>query len=74
MRLLPAFTATAMVDELASASRDPERAKQKLAQAIPMGRLGTPEEIANAALFLASDESSFMTGAVLTLDGGLTAQ
>lgn len=72
--LAPAFTATPMVDELASASKNPERALQKLAASIPMGRLGTPEEIANAALFLASDESSFMTGAVLTLDGGLTAQ
>ncbi|TQR84286.1 glucose 1-dehydrogenase [Mycobacterium hodleri] len=38
---------------------------------VPMGRLGRPEEIANGALFLASDESSFMTGAELCIDGGM---
>ncbi len=72
--LAPAFTATPMVDSMVSTHRDPERALQKLGSIIPLGRLGTPEEIANAALFLASDKSSFTTGAVLVLDGGLTVQ
>ncbi|MDQ3576127.1 MAG: SDR family oxidoreductase [Actinomycetota bacterium] len=40
----------------------------------PLGRLGTPEDIARVALFLASDESAFMTGSVVTPDGGMTAQ
>ena len=40
----------------------------------PIGRLGVPEDVAHGVLFLASDESSFMTGSELVIDGGLTAQ
>lgn len=40
---------------------------------MPIGRLGEPEEIANVIAFLASDEASFMTGAVVSVDGGYTA-
>ena len=46
----------------------------KLESAHPMGRLGRPEEVATAAVFLASDEASFITGTCLTVDGGYTAQ
>ena len=43
-------------------------------QLIPLGRVGTPEEIAYGVLYLASDEASFVTGAELVVDGGRTAQ
>ncbi|MEA2557846.1 MAG: hypothetical protein QOG88_1384 [Actinomycetota bacterium] len=50
-----------------------EQKKQRRFVHIPMGRLGQAEELAKAALFLASDDSSFMTGASLIVDGGITA-
>jgi NAD(P)-dependent dehydrogenase (short-subunit alcohol dehydrogenase family) len=52
---------------------DPEIMKQRLSE-IPLGRYGTPEDVAFAALFLASDESGWMTGAEIIIDGGITAQ
>lgn len=52
---------------------DPERARALSLDKIPLGRFGTPQEIAYAALFLASDEASFITGATLVADGGYTA-
>jgi NAD(P)-dependent dehydrogenase (short-subunit alcohol dehydrogenase family) len=66
----PAFTRTPMVEQMVGG--DPLR-EERLAQANPMGRLGTPEEIASSILYLCSDDSSFVTGHSLVLDGGLTA-
>lgn len=61
----PGFTQTDMLATV------PEPILDSLRQKTPLGRLGTPEEIANAYLFLASEEASFVTGAVLGVDGGL---
>jgi NAD(P)-dependent dehydrogenase (short-subunit alcohol dehydrogenase family) len=47
--------------------------KAALASSVPLGRVGEPEEIARAVIFLASDKSSFVTGQILTADGGKTA-
>lgn len=52
----------------------PDDIKEKLVALHPMGRLGRAEEVANAVLFLASDEASFVTGSSLMVDGGYTAQ
>ena len=61
-------------DQKATAGLDPEELVRKRAHgSVPLGRTGRPEEIANAALFLLSDEASFVTGVALPVDGGVTA-
>lgn len=61
----PGFIETKMTEVL------PEEVRGKMLEAIPMRRFGTPEDVANAVLFLASDASSYMTGQVLTVSGGM---
>jgi 3-oxoacyl-[acyl-carrier protein] reductase len=61
----PGFTATEMVAAM------PEKVLEGMRSHTPLGRLATPEEIASAYYFLASDEASFITGATLPVDGGL---
>ena len=53
--------------------KSPDRWLRQVAEGIPMGRLGDPQEVANVALFLASDEASFVTGTTIVVDGGLNA-
>ena len=67
--LCPGPVNTPLLKELFA--KDPERAAKRLVH-IPMGRFGEPDEIAKAALFLASDDSSFVTASTFVVDGGLT--
>jgi NAD(P)-dependent dehydrogenase (short-subunit alcohol dehydrogenase family) len=60
-------------DKVGLGYADPEAMKAYWKQRHPMGRIGQPEEVARAALFLASDDSSFVTGTLLFVDGGWTA-
>ncbi|GJJ23076.1 SDR family NAD(P)-dependent oxidoreductase [Mycolicibacterium mageritense] len=70
--LSPGPIDTPIIDGQAEYFRqDPAALRAHMSTLVPMGRLGLPEEIANGALFLASDESSFMTGAELCIDGGM---
>jgi NAD(P)-dependent dehydrogenase (short-subunit alcohol dehydrogenase family) len=70
----PAFLEGPMVDDIASQARDPETVKQRISMDIPMQRLGKPDEVAALCVYLLSDDSAFITGADLPIDGGLTAR
>jgi NAD(P)-dependent dehydrogenase (short-subunit alcohol dehydrogenase family) len=70
----PTFVDTPILDGIgANAGLGKDVVMGKLARQIPLGRVGVPQEIAHGVLYLASDESSFMTGAELKLDGGISA-
>jgi NAD(P)-dependent dehydrogenase (short-subunit alcohol dehydrogenase family) len=71
--LLPGATETPLLERAFARRGDPQVARETLRKRHPAGRFGRPEEIAAAALFLASDESSFVTGAALPVDGGFLA-
>ena len=63
--IAPGYITTDMTADLA------EDTKQKLSESIPIGRLGTPDDLAPAAIFLASDEAGYITGQTLIIDGGM---
>ncbi len=65
--LAPGYITTAMVEELS------EEVQTQILARIPMGRFGTPEDVAEAVVFLCSDGASYITGQVLTIDGGMIA-
>lgn len=75
--LCPGPIETPMLGEFAirrDESGNLEQKLQALAQTLPMGRVGTPQEVANAALWLASDAASYVTGVAIPIDGGLSAR
>lgn len=70
--LSPGATDTPIIDGQFKTKEEADGIKKAFSEIIPLGRLGRPEELASAALFLASDESSYVTGADLVVDGGWT--
>jgi 2-keto-3-deoxy-L-fuconate dehydrogenase len=70
--ICPGTTETPSLEERIAAQGDAAAARAAFLARQAMGRLGRPEEIANLALYLASDESSFTTGQALVIDGGWT--
>jgi NAD(P)-dependent dehydrogenase (short-subunit alcohol dehydrogenase family) len=71
--ICPGFVLTEMLEGYINRQEDPEAARKAFASMSPMDRMGRPEEIARAAVFLASDAASFVTGVALPVDGGYTA-
>jgi NAD(P)-dependent dehydrogenase (short-subunit alcohol dehydrogenase family) len=74
--IMPGFIDTPMAVDAAASALDVDRAEYAAGRAalVPLGRQGTAWDVANAALFLASDEAAFVTGVVLAVDGGQAAR
>jgi NAD(P)-dependent dehydrogenase (short-subunit alcohol dehydrogenase family) len=70
----PGFVRTRLVQESIDRHDDREAAESAMTSGVALGRIGTPEEIASVVRFLVSDEASYVTGASLLVDGGLTAR
>ncbi len=68
----PGPTDTALLATVTDAAANPEKLREAFRRAIPIGRLGQPDDLAGAVLFFASDDASFVTGQVLSVSGGLT--
>jgi meso-butanediol dehydrogenase/(S,S)-butanediol dehydrogenase/diacetyl reductase len=71
--ICPSFVETELTAKVISQAANPEKVRQERIAVHPIGRLGEPEDIAGLAVYLASDESSWVTGAVLPVDGGYLA-
>lgn len=71
--ICPGIVYTDLLAQFVNNAPDPEQARKRLMAIHPMSRFGAPEDIAGCAVFLASDESRWMTGAAIPVDGGYTA-
>jgi NAD(P)-dependent dehydrogenase (short-subunit alcohol dehydrogenase family) len=72
--ICPGPIATATLDASISQQGDPRSVQESIVSRVPLGRLGAADEVASVALFLASDAASYVTGVVIPVDGGYTAQ
>ena len=72
--ICPGAIETPMLERVIEFQGDPPEVRTMRQKNYPMGRFGTPDEIAQTALFLASDDSSFVTGATIVVDGGFTSK
>ena len=70
--ICPGTVNTPWIERMAQEKDNPEEAREIMKQRQPLGRLGEPQEIAQAAIYLGSDESKFITGTTLVIDGGMT--
>jgi 2-hydroxycyclohexanecarboxyl-CoA dehydrogenase len=68
----PGLTETGMLEQFMQGAGNPDKLREAYRRAVPIGRLGRPEDIAGAVLFLSSDDAEFITGQVLSVSGGLT--